>query len=215
MKRSPAVLLAILSSVLFLSPARPVRGQENKSASSTESTSPGAVSPEANDEEKDENAAFRNSPSVRKFGSMLGMKPEAAATAFEVTNFAILAILLGVFLAKALPKAFRDRNSAIQKDLVDARTATEQASVRLSGVEARLAKLDDEIAAMRTQADKDSAADEQRIKGVIEEEQKKDPRRSRAGDRRCHRPRTPRNSAVRRRTRHRAGGPQARYLGGN
>ena len=104
---------------------------------------------------------------------MLGLKPEAAATAFEVTNFAILAILLGLFLAKALPKTFRNRNSAIQKDLVDARTATEQASIRLSGVEARLSKLDGEIAAMRTQADKDSAADEQRIKASIEEEKKK------------------------------------------
>ena len=91
----------------------------------------------------------------------------------KVTNFAVLVILIGLFLAKSLPKAFRARNSVIQKDLVDARTATEQASIRLSGVEARLAKLDTEIAAMRTQADKDSAADEQRIKANIEDETKK------------------------------------------
>ena len=173
MKRFRGILLAVTAAVFLLSFVKPLHAQEQKKPVSAEATSVGAVSPEANEEEKDENAAFKNSPSVRKFGSMLGLKPEAAATAFEITNFAILAILLGLFLAKALPKTFRNRNSAIQKDLVDARTATEQASIRLSGVEARLSKLDGEIAAMRTQADKDSAADEQRIKANIEEEKKK------------------------------------------
>jgi len=173
-KHFSKLLLAALTVSLLLTPLKPLHAQETHSAVvSTEATSPQAVSPAANEEEKDENAAFRNSPSVKKIGAMLGMKPEAAATAFEVTNFAILAILLGVFLAKALPKTFRDRNSAIQKDLVDARTATEQASIRLSGVEARLAKLDGEIAAMRAQADKDSALDEQRIQASVEEEKKK------------------------------------------
>ena len=108
MKRLQAFLLAILASTFLLAPSSGLHAQEKKSSTvSTEATSAGAVSPEANEEEKDENAAFRNSPSVRKIGSMLGMKPEAAATAFEVTNFAILAILLGLFLAKALPKTFR------------------------------------------------------------------------------------------------------------
>jgi F-type H+-transporting ATPase subunit b len=56
---------------------------------------------------------------------------------------------------------------------VDARTATEEASARLSSVEERLSKLDDQIAAMRAQAEKDSAFDEQRIKASIEEDKKK------------------------------------------
>ncbi len=172
MKRLQVLLLTTLSFVLLLAPLKPLHAQEKKTVS-TEATSAGAVSPEANEEEKDENAAFKNSPSVKKIGAMLGMRPEQAATAFEVTNFAILVVLLGLFLAKALPKTFRNRNSAIQKDLVDARTATEQASIRLSGVEARLSKLDGEIAAMRAQADKDSAADEQRIKANLEDETKK------------------------------------------
>ena len=175
MKSLKRLLFTTLAVIVLLAPVKPLHAQEpeQKKPVSTEATSPGAVSPEANEEEKDENAAFKNSPSVRKFGAMLGLKPEAAATAFEVTNFAILAILLGLFLARALPKTFKNRNSAIQKDLVDARTATEQASIRLSGVEARLSKLDGEIAAMRAQADKDSAADEQRIKASVEEEKKK------------------------------------------
>jgi len=127
----------------------------------------------ANEEEQDESAAFKHSASVKKIGGMFGLTTDRAATAFEVTNFAVLAILLGLLAAKMLPTTFRARNDAIQKDLVDARTATEQASIRLSGVEARLAKLDGDIAAMRAQADKDSALDEQRIRASVEEETKK------------------------------------------
>jgi F-type H+-transporting ATPase subunit b len=72
-----------------------------------------------------------------------------------------------------VPKMLRGRNAAIQKDLVDARTATEEARARLSGVEERLAKLDGEIAAMRTHAEEDSVTEEQRIKATVEEEKKK------------------------------------------
>ena len=71
---------------------------------------------------------------------------------------------------KFLPKTIRDRNSAIQKSLLDARTATEEARERLSGVEERLGKLDGEIAAMRALAEQDSARAEQRIKATVEDE---------------------------------------------
>jgi len=56
---------------------------------------------------------------------------------------------------------------------VDARTATEEASARLNSVESRLGKLDEQIAAMRAQAEKDSALDEERIKASVEEEKQK------------------------------------------
>jgi F-type H+-transporting ATPase subunit b len=103
----------------------------------------------------------------------MGMNADQAATAFEVFNFALLAIALGYGLAKVLPKALRSRNTAIQKHLVDARTATEEARVRLSSVEARLSKLDDEIAAMRSHAEQDTAREEQRLKAALEDETKK------------------------------------------
>jgi F-type H+-transporting ATPase subunit b len=76
-------------------------------------------------------------------------------------------------MLKTLPKAFRNRNSRIQKQLVDARTATEEASARLNSVEARLSKLDDQIAAMRSHAEADSAKEEQRIRASVEEEKSK------------------------------------------
>jgi F-type H+-transporting ATPase subunit b len=144
-----------------------------KPAAVGQSSTPESASPDANKGEEDENKEFLQSPSVKAIGSKLGLGTEQAATAFQVANFVVLALLVGWFLVKTLPGVFRDRNTAIQKDLVDARTATEEASLRLSGVEVRLSKLDGQIADMRAQAEKDSAADEQRIKASVEEEKKK------------------------------------------
>jgi F-type H+-transporting ATPase subunit b len=101
------------------------------------------------------------------------LNTEQAATAFTVANFVVLAGFIGWFLVKTLPKTFRGRSTIIQKQLVDARTATEEANARLNSVEERLSKLDDQIAAMRAQSEKDSALDEQRIKASVEEEKKK------------------------------------------
>jgi F-type H+-transporting ATPase subunit b len=56
---------------------------------------------------------------------------------------------------------------------VDARTATEQAHERLAAIEQRLGRLDEEIAAISKQAEKDSVDDEARIKASIELERKR------------------------------------------
>jgi F-type H+-transporting ATPase subunit b len=138
-----------------------------------QASTPEAQSKQANKQEVDENDQYIHSAAVRALGAKIGLNAEQAATAFTVANFVVLAALVGWFLAKTLPKTFRDRNSTIQKSLVDARTATEEASARLSTVEERLSKLDDQIAALRAQADKDSALDEQRIKASVEDEKQK------------------------------------------
>ena len=133
-----------------------------------------AANPEAaNAVEKDENEAYKHSAMVQKMGHMLGMSTATAATTFEVLNFAVLALAVGFFVAKLLPKTFRDRTSAIQKDLADARSATEEATVRLNSVEDRLAKLDGQIADMRAQAEKDALVEETRVKAAAEEERNK------------------------------------------
>ena len=162
-----------LAAILLLSPARSFAQEPASATSSERASTPSANSPAAEQSQEEKNEAYRTSPSVRAFGAKLGMNPEQSATAFEVFNFVILAALLGWLLVRMLPKTFRDRNTAIQKHLVDARTATEEASARLGNVEARLAKLDEQIAAMRTQAEKDSALDEQRIKAAAEDEKQK------------------------------------------
>ncbi len=176
MKRLVKLLALIIFSAGALTlPVHHAWAQEesSKSAVSSETATPEAVSPQANEAEHDENEQYKHSASVKKIGSMLGMAPDRAATVFEGANFAVLFALLGFAAAKLLPKTFRDRNTAIQKSLVDARTATEAASIRLTGVEGRLAKLDSEIAAIRAQAEQATALDEQRIKAAVEEEKQK------------------------------------------
>ena len=160
--------LAGLMLVLALGVLAPVRVRAQAGTAST----PEAQSPAKNQQEQDENDAYRHSAMVRKLGGMMGMDADQAATAFEVTNFLMLAVLVGYGLVKMLPKKIRDRNSAIQKDLVTARTSTESANARLGSVEERLAKLDGEIAAMRTHAEQDWSKEEERIRAAVEVEKK-------------------------------------------
>jgi F-type H+-transporting ATPase subunit b len=169
------LLPALAIAAMLFAPVRHARAQEaaSSSVSGGEQTTPEAQSPQANKHEADEDEKYLQSPSVKALGAKLGMNAEQAATAFTVANFVVLALLVGWFLLKTLPKTFRNRNTIIQKHLVDARTATEEASARLNSVEDRLSKLDDQIAAMRAQAEKDSALDEERIKASVEDEKQK------------------------------------------
>ncbi len=166
------LLLGSVMAALLFAPVSQARAQETTPPDGGRLSTPETQSPEKK-QETDENDAYLHSPAVRKLGAMIGLNAEQAATAFTVANFFVLAVLVGWFLLKTLPKTFRDRTSAIQKDLVDARTATEEASARLSSVEERLSKLDEQIAAMRAQAEKDSLLDEQRIKASVEEDKQK------------------------------------------
>ncbi len=174
----PVAFTLMILAALLAGPAPAMRAQaSSQSAPGVEpagqSSTPEARSPEANRREADDNDAYKHSAIVKTLGAKLGMDPEQAATVFEVTNFAVLALLIGLFLARSLPKTFRNRTSAIQKHLGDARMATEEASARMNSVEDRLSKLDEQIAAMREQAEKDAVAEEQRLKAAVEEEKQK------------------------------------------
>jgi F-type H+-transporting ATPase subunit b len=177
-RKSSASLLGapLLALALCLVP-RPAMAQPASPApssmSSGERSTPEAQSPEKNNQEQGENEAYRHSAMVTKLGGMLGMNPEQSATVFEVTNFILLALAVLWGVVKLVPGALRARNSAIQKHLVDARTATAEASARLSHVEGRLGKLDEQIAALRAQAEQDSARDEARIRAAVEDEKQK------------------------------------------
>jgi F-type H+-transporting ATPase subunit b len=170
LKRS---LLAGLTLVVVLGVGFHVRQTPVQAQTAEVGSAPETQSPEKSKPEADENDAYRKSAAVTGLGAKLGLNAEQSATAFEVTNFLLLAVLVGWGLLKMLPKLLRDRNTTIQKHLVDARTATEEARVRLSSVEDRLSKLDGEIAAMRAQAEQDSAKEEQRIRASVEDEKKK------------------------------------------
>jgi F-type H+-transporting ATPase subunit b len=160
------LLLGVVGLILMLPVSVPVRAQDAAAAAPQGA----AVHKQTVLNETD---AYRLSPAVVKLGAALGMKPETAANAFTIFNILVLVIAVGYGLLKMLPKAFKKRNTDIQKHLVDARTATEEATSRLSSVEERLAKLDEQIAAMHSHAEADSARDEERIKASVEDEKNK------------------------------------------
>jgi F-type H+-transporting ATPase subunit b len=131
-----------------------------------------SASANAPDQEEGENV-YRHSASVRLLAKWLHLDKETAARLFEYVNFAILAGAVLFALWKYLPKTFRANREEIQNKLSEARTATEEARQRLAAIEQRLSRLDEEIAAIGEQAEKDSVADEARIKASIETERQR------------------------------------------
>ncbi len=171
MGRKISAVLMMLFALTFCAPVRPARAAAFVVLQA--STADKAEAQAQKEEAKDEDDEYRMSPAVTKLGSMMGLKSEQASTVFTITNLVILLAGIGYLLMKNLPKAFKGRSATIQKQIVEARTATQDAKTRLSAVEARLAKLDGEIAAMRTQAEADGAREEQRLKSAIEDEKQR------------------------------------------
>lgn len=158
--------LVMLMVALGSATAQPVLAQEAAPAAATtqQPKHPTVLS---------ETDQYRLSPVVTKLGALLGMGPETAANVFTLFNIVVLFGALFLWLSKALPKAFKARSASIQKNLVEARSATQEASSRLNSVESRLAKLDEQIAAMREQVEQEAAREEQRIKAAVADEKLK------------------------------------------
>jgi F-type H+-transporting ATPase subunit b len=172
-----AAMALVLAAPIVSTPARAMtlvslQGPQAPDAGGRKSQ-PEAAVPEKKEQEQDESEQYRHSAAVQMMGRWFHLNTNQAATAFEVFNFVLLAIGVGFVALKMLPKLFRTRSEAIQKDLVNARSVTEEASSRMTAVESRLARLDEQIAAMRKQAEADSAADEKRILASVEDEKAK------------------------------------------
>lgn len=174
---SRRLLLVLSLTVASFSVAPPLHAQDatapRQVTGSGQASAPAAQAPVQAEREEDENDVYRHSTTVQFLARKFGLTPEQAATSFEFFNFFVLAALVIWFLAKALPKTFHSRNSGIQKQLLDARAATEQASARLNSVEDRLGKLDEQIATMHAQFETDAAAEELRMRASVEAEKAK------------------------------------------
>jgi F-type H+-transporting ATPase subunit b len=130
-----------------------------------------AAKSEAAPSQEEQNKVFRlEGPLVKWTAKMLNTSPETAATIFEFINFGAIVLLLGIPLYKALPKVLRARGEKVANDLETARKATAEANARLSAIEAKLGGLDEEIAQIRLQVERESLQDEARIKSTIGEE---------------------------------------------
>jgi len=143
-------------------------GEPEQSERSAENA-PGNAAPEQKSQE-DQAEQFKHSPSVRFLGKITGLGTEGGYWLAAGLNFLIVVGVIWWLSRKNLPAAFRNRTATIQKQLEEARKASEDANRRLSDIESRLARLGDEISDMRALSEKEAAAEEQRMKAAAEEE---------------------------------------------
>lgn len=84
-------------------------------------------------------------------------------TLFKWLNFALLFGALVYFTRKPFRRYFADRRRAIRASIEEARKLCERAEQQLAGMNQRLARLDEEVKAMRQQAAAEAAAEQRRI----------------------------------------------------
>lgn len=121
-------------------------------------------------QEEQDKVFLLGGPIVKWTARTFKMPVETAANIYEIINFIALVLLIGIPIARVLPKIFRKRSQTLGHNLKTAREATEDAQSRLKAVEAQLAGLDGEIKKLQAQVEQESAEDEKRIKASIGEE---------------------------------------------
>jgi F-type H+-transporting ATPase subunit b len=125
-------------------------------------------------EEEKQNRAFLFDGKVVKWTAQkLNLPVETTAVFYEIVNFLIIALAIIVPLLRFLPKYLRGRKDKLAGDLARARKVTEEANARLSAVEAKLSKLDEEIQKFRTEVEAEAEHDRARISGSLAEESKR------------------------------------------
>jgi len=150
---------------------KPAATQSEKPSASQEHGA--ANADEHQQAEGEENAEFKESPSVKALARLVGLEPATMYQILVVANFLLIAFLI-YWLARArVPEAFRARTREIQKNLEESRRASEDANRRLAEIEERLAKLDGEIGALRTAAEADARAEEERLRAQAEADKRK------------------------------------------
>jgi len=123
--------------------------------------------------EDNDTEQFKRSASVRMLAKLTGGNLQHAYWLAVLLNFVVIAAVLVWAGRKYLPGIFRERTASIQKAMEEARRASEDANRRLSEIESRLARLGDEISAMKASGEQDVAAEEARIKAAAEEDARK------------------------------------------
>ena len=95
---------------------------------------------------------------------------------FEAWRWLNLIIFVGLFiyiLRRPVSDAMRARREGIRRDLMKAQEERNAALAKLTEVEARLAKLDAEVASVREQSEREAAEERERIRRATEEETQK------------------------------------------
>lgn len=169
--------LSIACLILLAVSAQPIhalRLQEPSSASDA-SLSPGQeLAKESREAAGEEGSAqFKHSAPVRWISKITGLNLEESYLLGMGINFLIVAGVIAWISKSNLPAFFRNRTAMIQKAMEEARQASAEANRRLTEIESRLSKIDVEIGEMRVAAERESAAEEERIKAAAEEDARK------------------------------------------
>lgn len=110
------------------------------------------------------------------------LAPEAGGPAwynvpgFEVWRFfnlTVFVLFLYFVLRKPLSEAFRGRRESIRRELIRAKEERDAALSKLEEVQGRLGRLDTEVEAIRTQAQKEAQEERERIARSTQEEIKR------------------------------------------
>jgi len=121
--------------------------------------------------QEEQNEVFlTGGPIVKWTARNLNIGVETASTVYQIANFLIIVLLVGIPLGRVLPKIFRKRSQTLGHNLQTARRATEEANARLRAVEEKLAGLDDDIKKLQAQVEQESLEDEKRVKASLAEE---------------------------------------------
>jgi F-type H+-transporting ATPase subunit b len=165
------VLFAALAAGVAIAPSRIV-AQDSAPAANSEpaAAATGSAKPEAAKSEENETDKFRHTALITASAKALHLSVETMARTFELINFAIIVLAIGIPLSRLVPKIIRKRSQTLSQHIVSARKATEDANARLSAVESKLSNLDADIAKFRAEVEQDSVQDEVRIKATLEEE---------------------------------------------
>ena len=127
--------------------------------------------PEAGQSQEEQDKAFRlEGPLVKASAKALHLSAETTASIFEIINFGIIALAIGIPLVRFLPKFLRQRGETVREKIESARKVTEDANSRLSAVEAKLSKIDEEIEKFKAEVERECVEDEARIKSSLKEE---------------------------------------------
>ena len=162
------LFLAALAAAVAVAPSRAAAWQSAPAAAPA-SAAQSAAQTQAPKAEAEEDA-YRHAPIVHTLARMMHMPLETTARLFEAINFLIIGLAIVIPLVRFLPKVVRKRSETLRHDIDAARKVTEDANSRLSAVEARLSRLDEEIAKFRAEVEEGLKHDEARIQAALEEE---------------------------------------------
>lgn len=123
--------------------------------------------------QQDENAQFKESPSIQWMSKKLHISTGAAYWISLLLNFAVIAALVLLGIKKFVPEMLRSRTESIRKQMEDAQRSSEDANRRLREIEAKLAQMGTEIAAFESQAAEQQRNEEAAFKTAIEEERQR------------------------------------------